>query len=87
MIKGMGWVVYILRCADETLYTGITTDMAARLAVHESGAGAKYTRGRGPFAVLYTENQPDRGSATRREAEIKAMNRQDKLKLAQKRAG
>jgi putative endonuclease len=82
----MGWIVYILKCADETLYTGITTDMAARLAMHESGAGAKYTRGRGPFKILYTESHPDRGSATRRETEIKSLSRQDKLKLAEKHA-
>lgn len=75
------WVVYILRCADQTLYTGITNDLAGRLAAHESGKGAKYTRGRGPFEVLYTEAHPARGAALKREAAIKAMDRAAKLAL------
>ena len=49
------WIVYILRCKDDTLYTGITDDLARRMAAHNSGKGAKYTRGRGPVEVVYTE--------------------------------
>jgi putative endonuclease len=76
-----GWIVYILKCADNTLYTGITTDLTARVALHESGAGAKYTRGRGPFEVFYQEYYSDRGDATRREAQIKRLSRAEKLNL------
>lgn len=77
-----GWVVYILRCADGTLYTGITTDLPRRIADHEAGKGAKYTRGRGPFDLLLVESFPDKGGALKRELEIKAMGRADKLRLA-----
>lgn len=63
--------VYILRCADGTLYTGWTTDLERRLAEHNAGRGAAYTRGRRPVALVYQEPQPDRASAMRREAEIK----------------
>ncbi|MCB9991969.1 MAG: GIY-YIG nuclease family protein [Rhodospirillales bacterium] len=76
------WTVYILRCADDTLYTGITTDLAQRLEKHADGSGAKYTRGRGPFAVLYTETCPTKGAALKRELEIKALDRTEKLALA-----
>ena len=75
------WTVYILRCADGTLYTGITSDLARRLAMHEAGTGAKYTRSRGPFELLYQETQPTRRQALRREIHIKAMTRAQKLKL------
>lgn len=75
------WIVYILRCADQTLYTGMTNDLPGRLAAHESGKGAKYTRGRGPFAVVHTETHPTRGAALKREAAIKAMDRAGKLAL------
>ncbi len=77
----MGWVVYILECADKTLYTGITNDFTARLAAHESGAGAKYTKGRGPFTVLMQEDYVDRSDASKRERLIKKMSRQEKLAL------
>lgn len=73
--KCMNWCVYILRCNDDTLYTGITNDMGARLQAHEAGSGAKYTRGRGPFEIMFNEAHADRASASRREYEIKAMNR------------
>jgi putative endonuclease len=75
------WTVYILQCADGTLYTGITTDMERRQKMHETGKGAKYTSGRGPFTLLHTETRPTRGEASKREAEIKRMNKADKLKL------
>ncbi|MFR4201505.1 MAG: GIY-YIG nuclease family protein [Flavonifractor plautii] len=57
----MSWWVYILRCGDGTLYTGTAADVERRLAAHRRGRGAKYTRGRGPLAVVYREACPDRG--------------------------
>lgn len=77
-----GWVVYILECADRTLYTGITNDIGHRIGEHERGAGAKYTRGRAPFRLLYTESHPTRSEALKREAEIKSFGRAAKLRLA-----
>ena len=59
----MSWWVYILRCGDGTLYTGTAADVERRLAAHRRGRGAKYTRGRGPLAVVYREACPDRGAA------------------------
>ena len=79
----MRWVVYILQCADDTLYTGITNDLPARLEAHESGSGAKYTKGRGPFTLLYSEKCADRSSASKRELAIKKLSRTDKIKLYQ----
>jgi putative endonuclease len=78
---GMGWIVYILKCADNTLYTGITNNLEARLLKHESGAGAKYTRSRGPYEILFTELHETRSAATRREAEIKGLSRERKLQI------
>ena len=75
------WFVYILQCADETLYTGITNDLDRRMDEHESGIGAKYTRGRAPLKLLYTEACPTRSQALKREAEIKSLDRATKLKL------
>ena len=77
----MKWVVYILKCADETLYTGITNDLEKRLAKHAEGTGAKYTKGRGPFVVAYCEDHPDRSTASRREMAIKALSKSEKLEL------
>jgi pyrroline-5-carboxylate reductase len=75
------WYVYLLRCGDGTLYAGATNDMEARLAAHRSGKGARYTRGRGPLAVVHCESHPDRAAALRREREIKRMRRAVKLAL------
>ena len=75
------WYVYILRCGDGTLYTGITDDVSARLEAHRSGKGAKYTRGRGPLELVSREELPDHSAALKREHEIKAMTRQEKEKL------
>lgn len=77
----MPWFVYILRCGDGTLYTGVTDDVPRRLATHASGRGAKYTRGRGPLVLVWQETQPDKGAALRRERAIKALDREKKLAL------
>jgi len=75
------WKLYILRCGDGTLYTGITTDVEKRLEAHRSGKGAKYTRGRGPLVLLYSEECGDHSAALKRELEIKALTREEKQKL------
>lgn len=75
------WYLYILRCRDGSLYTGITTDVEKRLEVHRSGKGAKYTRGRAPLELVYSEECGDHSTALKRELEIKAFSRADKLKL------
>ena len=77
----MGWCVYVLRCADGTLYTGATNDLAARLARHASGRGARYTRGRGPLEVALVLPARGRSAALRREAKVKRMPREEKLRL------
>jgi predicted GIY-YIG superfamily endonuclease len=78
------WKLYILRCGDGSLYTGITVDVEKRLAAHRSGKGAKYTRGRGPLELVYTEACDDKSAALKRECEIKALTRQRKLELIAK---
>ena len=75
------WVVYILKCSDKTLYTGITTDLQRRIKQHESGKGAKYTKGRGPFRLIYSEVCINRSKASQRESEIKKLSRNEKLIL------
>lgn len=77
----MDWYVYILRCGDGSLYTGITDDVDRRLAAHRAGKGAKYTRGRGPLELVFRERQPDKSAALRRERFIKRLSRADKLAL------
>lgn len=77
----MAIVVYIVECADQTLYTGWTANIEQRLKVHNTGRGAKYTRSRTPVRLVYTEKKPDRRSAMQRELEIKRMNRIRKLEL------
>ena len=77
----MHWTVYILRCADGSLYTGITNDLARRLAAHLAGKGGAYTRARLPVRVAYTERRRDRGAALRREAAIKRLTRREKVAL------
>jgi putative endonuclease len=73
--------VYLLRCSDDTLYCGWTTDLAARLAAHNGGSGAKYTRSRLPVELVYYEAHSDRHEALSREWHIKRMTRGEKLKL------
>ena len=75
------WYLYILRCKDNTLYTGITTDVEKRLEAHRSGKGAKYTRGRAPLELVYREICGSHSQALKREQEIKKLSRQEKLDL------
>ena len=77
----MSWFVYILRCKDDTLYTGSTTDLARRVKTHNGGKGAKYTRSRLPVELVYSEELPDKSAALRREAAIKKLPREKKLAL------
>jgi len=77
----MTWIVYILECADGSLYTGITNDLERRMRAHASGRGAKYTKRRGPFTVRYTELLESKGAALQREAVIKSLDRTAKLAL------
>lgn len=79
----MGWVCYLLHCADDTLYCGITNDMEKRLAAHNAGEGAKYTRGRIPVKVVYSESCTDKSTALKREMQIKRMSRSAKQVLFQ----
>lgn len=78
---GSSWKLYILRCGDGTLYTGITTDVEKRLEAHRSGKGAKYTRGRGPLEIVYREECGTHSAALKREIEIKALPREEKENL------
>lgn len=75
------WSVYMLRCADGSLYTGIAKDLSARLATHNAGKGAKYTRARLPVRLVWSETAEDRSMATKREMAIKKLNRSRKLAL------
>lgn len=78
------WFVYLVRCQDGTLYCGIATDLARRLEEHNSAdKGAKYTRGRRPVELVYTEQTASRATATQREGQIKRMNRTQKKALIQ----
>lgn len=79
------WKLYILRCGDGSLYTGIALDVQARLAQHREGTGAKYTRGRGPLELVYSEACESHSQALKREYEIKSLTRSEKLELIQKR--
>ena len=75
------WYLYILRCGDGTLYTGITTDVEKRLEAHRSGLGAKYTRGRGPLELVYREDCGGHSEALKREWAVKHLSREQKLAL------
>ncbi|MEO1766844.1 GIY-YIG nuclease family protein [Thiobacter aerophilum] len=81
------WIVYVLRCGDGSLYTGITTDLAARLAAHNAGRGAKYTRSRLPVVLVYQEQVGDRSAALRRERAIKALRAREKWRLVEAAQG
>jgi len=75
------WFVYLARCADGTLYCGIAKDVDARIADHDAGKGARYTRGRGPLEVLYVQRCAGKGAALSLEHAIKQLPRADKLAL------
>lgn len=78
----MAWTVYILQCADGSLYTGITTDLARRIDEHQTGIkGARYTNGRGPFQLMYRAHCENRAKASKLEISIKALSRTKKLAL------
>jgi putative endonuclease len=79
------WTVYVLRCRDGSLYTGITTDLRRRLAAHRAGRGARYTRARLPVRLVYREPIGTRAAALRREAAIKRLPRPAKLSLVSSR--
>jgi putative endonuclease len=75
------WYVYILRCKDDSLYTGIARNVDKRLAMHNRGTGAKYTRGRGPLKLRYLEDCEDHSAALKLEYQMKQRTRQQKLEL------
>ena len=75
------WFVYVVRCRDGSLYTGISTDVAARVATHNRGRGARYTRARRPVQLVHVETKRSRSTALRREALIKRLPRRQKLLL------
>jgi len=77
----VNWVCYLLRCADDTLYCGITNDKDKRLAAHNAGTAAKYTRSRIPVEMVYVESCLDRSQASKREMAIKSLKREEKLDL------
>ena len=81
------WHVYLLECGDGSLYAGVTTDLERRLAQHRRGAGARYTRGRGPLRLVHSEPARSRGRALRREAELKRLKRPGKLLVVRGRQG
>lgn len=75
------WSVYVLRCADGSLYTGVSTDVNRRLDDHNGGTGAAYTRSRLPVELLWSEAARDRSAALKREMQIKKLTRRQKLDL------
>jgi putative endonuclease len=77
----MNWLCYILRCADDTLYCGITNDPERRIAAHNAGTASKYTRAHLPVELVYAENCADKSAALKRERAIKNLKRADKLAL------
>lgn len=79
------WTVYMLECADGTLYTGITDDLERRLRAHNEGRGAKYTRGRGPLKLRYLELVPDKSTALKREHALKQLRRSEKMAIIQEK--
>lgn len=74
----MSWYVYVARCADDTLYCGIARDVAERIAAHDAGTGARYTRGRGPLRVVLVRRCRDKGRALRLEYSFKQLTRAQK---------
>jgi putative endonuclease len=80
----MTWIVYMLRCRDGSLYTGMTNTLPHRLEAHRRGKGGAYTRSRLPVRLAYCERRPNRGAALSREAAIKRLSRAAKLALARR---
>ena len=79
--KQSSWCVYILKCSDNTYYTGITNNIVRRIKQHEANKGAKYTRGRGPFSLVYQDKCKDRSDASRKEYVIKKLPLPEKITL------
>ncbi|MDC4205132.1 MAG: GIY-YIG nuclease family protein [Candidatus Manganitrophus sp.] len=79
--RGGNWVVYIIECSDRTFYTGITNDLARRLAQHNTGRASRYTRTRRPVQIIYQERCISRSEASIREWAIKSLSRREKEKL------
>ena len=79
------WRVYMVRCADDSLYTGCTNDLDRRVAAHNAGKGARYTRSRGPVSVVWSVRVKDKSAALSREARVKQLSRAEKLALILKR--
>ncbi len=77
----MPWFVYMVRCRDDSLYTGITNDLARRVAAHSAGRGARYTRSRRPVTLVYSRRARDKASALRAEWRLKQLSRAEKLSL------
>ena len=75
------WFVYMLECADCSLYTGVSNDLARRVEKHNAGKGAKYTRSRLPVKLVYSETAPDKGEALKKEIRMKQLSRREKLEL------
>jgi putative endonuclease len=84
--KSKVWVVYILRCSDKSLYTGITNNIEKRFAAHNQGTGAKYTRSRGPVKLMTTSAKMERSDAMRLEIKIKKLPRTKKIETLKKTA-
>lgn len=81
----MPWYIYLVRCADDSLYTGITKDVAVRLARHNAGTGAKYTRSRRPVLLVYKKKMKSETAARKREAAIKRLTKREKETLVAER--
>lgn len=81
IVRPSSWYVYVLRCRDGSLYTGISTDVQQRVAVHNAGKGARYTRPRRPVTVVHVERKRSRSTALKREAAIKSLSRAEKLSM------
>ncbi|MFZ5863052.1 MAG: GIY-YIG nuclease family protein [Nitrospirota bacterium] len=79
--SGQAWTLYLLRCRDRSLYTGITTDAERRLAQHQDGTASRYTRSRRPVTMVYRESCASRSDALKREVAVKALSRQAKERL------
>ena len=78
------WFVYILNCADDTFYTGITNDLDRRIKAHNAGTASKYTRVRRPVSIVYSEEVETKGDALRRELQIKRLTRSEKMAIITK---